>query len=1199
MEAIDAVDDVDAAGRSAHDRCAAKNQPEWPTPVIATAWLQNAESNSASGNDGDAPPGLRVVRKNISDEGDRGYEASLGAASHDDDASVGRAVDYSNWPALGTERDDAATTNSFAGASAGVAAVVGVSAGMPPTTSGTPDLSNNTNDILTHDDTTKTTHTRSTTSSPAASSSSSPSPTCSDDVALQLSHPSLFTPWSSPSKTLPNPNNANTTTTPLQPLLPASPAEAFTTPTGRLRSKLMKKMLDDGTERGRTTSGNSEGSAGGGSTESSEEEGSFVSARTSPNPHFVGLSSSEAERELPLRLQEHQLHQASQLHQQPQLTALRRNASDVDVASYGASGVVFNYTPPTTPASSSTFLRQYFATAPFKEPGLEGDVKPRVPISPVSPGNDVADQRDERYGYVMHGADDELEDVRKRLGSFGVGDAGMHTPIHGQQTKQSQALPTHFQAQHLQHIPHLPTGLEDDAIAPNAQLENDIYAPCLPPLPEPSPHRRVDQNRLREMRKRLETPGVGPKEVEAMLGEVMGEAIELCTDYIGNVVIQKLLERSPDTHRLLLLHQVSSHMSTIGVHKNGTWAIQKMIDLARTPPEMELIANALLPYTPPLLLDPFGNYVVQCCLRFGFPRNQFIFDAMEAKVVEVGTGRFGARAMRACLESGFSTATQRGSMGARITDEGVRLMVNPNGTILVNWVMESGMQGVFGGLARGMSGVVHALCCHKLGGGGVVKLVTQRTDPAARDTILHALFFRDDVSLAEVLMDHVHGVSVIHKILATGCISLDEKIRIADRIRVVLVRVPQVLQLAAVGGKEGSGGGLRKVLDELAGIPSGLNLYGGAPGAGGNLERKGSLGGGTLIQQQQAQMESMMLGYSSSRVEGSAALNAALGGGSGSLGAGNGALGAGSLGTSDGTLLGASRQQSWSGNVATAIENFASVNNATYRLGSGSLPRTHQQQQAQSQQQGFSMSSPSSVPGAFSGSGAYLAGAAMAGLGPGEGQGQGRRFSAASGGGASGPGMMLPLGGGGSMIGHGSRWKEDGGCDLDGSLQHFQHQQYLDFGNRLDHYPMAIGSTQGLHQRSYSAGWDPSCLAASDFTAMHASQGFGQGGLSASPVPDGVDLDDENAYHHGMQYGGGRFPYGYPSLPNEGRRMRALSERVDYRAVGSPLLGNQGILRDDREGSGATVTRSGSTSSLGGSQAFSGYGNNRAVGRGF
>lgn len=62
---------------------------------------------------------------------------------------------------------------------------------------------------------------------------------------------------------------------------------------------------------------------------------------------------------------------------------------------------------------------------------------------------------------------------------------------------------------------------------------------------------------------------------------------------------------------------------------------------------------------PALLLDQFGNYVVQCCLSLGPLQNQFIFDAIVDSCWEIAQGRFGARAVRATLESPHVTKRQQ------------------------------------------------------------------------------------------------------------------------------------------------------------------------------------------------------------------------------------------------------------------------------------------------------------------------------------------------------------------------------------------------------------------------------------------------------------------------------------------------------------------------------------------------------------
>lgn len=123
--------------------------------------------------------------------------------------------------------------------------------------------------------------------------------------------------------------------------------------------------------------------------------------------------------------------------------------------------------------------------------------------------------------------------------------------------------------------------------------------------------------------------------------------------------MQKLFERCSETQKTKMLELIAPHLASIGVHKNGTWAAQKIIDCAKSPAQTELICKHVRPYTPPLLLDQFGNYVVQCCLRLGSTRNGFIFEAMADKFWEIAQGRFGARAMRASLESQHASKTQQ------------------------------------------------------------------------------------------------------------------------------------------------------------------------------------------------------------------------------------------------------------------------------------------------------------------------------------------------------------------------------------------------------------------------------------------------------------------------------------------------------------------------------------------------------------
>ncbi|CAG8468898.1 1486_t:CDS:10 [Paraglomus brasilianum] len=322
------------------------------------------------------------------------------------------------------------------------------------------------------------------------------------------------------------------------------------------------------------------------------------------------------------------------------------------------------------------------------------------------------------------------------------------------------------------------------------------YFTNIPPVADPNPSRKPDASRLREIRKRLDSGHCSAKEVESIAAEVMDECVELSSDYIGNTVIQKLFERCTENTKLKMLEKIAPHMATIGIHKNGTWAAQKIIDCAKHPSQMHFITSNVRPYTPPLLLDQFGNYVVQCCLRLGPSRNQFIFDAMVDRCWEIAQGRFGARAMRACLESQHVTKKQQKQVAIAIVMNAVSLSTNPNGALLLTWLLDtSQFPGRYRILSPKLAPHLAHLCTHKLASLTVLKIINQRHETDARDLTISNLFFSaNDQVLEEVLSDQVHGVGVVQKVLASPYVEQAEKQRLAEKVKLVLgkLKVQQV-----------------------------------------------------------------------------------------------------------------------------------------------------------------------------------------------------------------------------------------------------------------------------------------------------------------------------------------------------------------------------------------------------------------------
>ncbi|KAL6717142.1 hypothetical protein ACLMJK_005057 [Lecanora helva] len=346
-------------------------------------------------------------------------------------------------------------------------------------------------------------------------------------------------------------------------------------------------------------------------------------------------------------------------------------------------------------------------------------------------------------------------------------------------------------------------GIEDsiDAAIAFQSFENEIQ-----PISEPSHARIHDAPKLREIRKRIDNNAMSQGEIEDIAIGMLPEIAELASDYLGNTVVQKLFEYCSEPVKEQMLQRIAPHLAEIGVHKNGTWAAQKIIDVTHDPGQKHSIVNYVRPYTVALFLDQYGNYVLQGCLRFGYPFNNFIFETMLSRMWEIAQGRFGARAMRACLESHHATNGQKRMLAAAIVLHSVQLATNTNGALLLTWFLDTcTFPHRRAALApRLVPHLVH-LCTHKVAYLTVLKVINQRNELEARDTVLQALFFSDgDKVLEDILSDQVSGATLIFKVLTTPCFDESQRNDVLQKVRSVLLRL-----------KVSASQGYKRLMDEV------------------------------------------------------------------------------------------------------------------------------------------------------------------------------------------------------------------------------------------------------------------------------------------------------------------------------------------------------------------------------------------------
>ena len=347
-----------------------------------------------------------------------------------------------------------------------------------------------------------------------------------------------------------------------------------------------------------------------------------------------------------------------------------------------------------------------------------------------------------------------------------------------------------------------------DAAIVFQDFENEIL-----PISEPSHARIHDAPKLREIRKRIDNNAMTSEEIEETAMGMLSEIAELASDYLGNTVVQKLFEFCPESVKEQMLTQIAPHLAEIGVHKNGTWAAQKIIDVSTMPSQIQIIVNSLRPYTVALFLDQYGNYVLQGCLRFGYPYNNFIFETMLSRMWEVAQGRFGARAMRACLESHHATNSQKRMLASAIALHSVQLATNTNGALLLTWFLDTcTFPHRRAALAPRLVPHLVRLCTHKVAYLTVLKVINQRNEPEARNNVLQALFFSEGNKILEdILSDQASGATLIYKVLTTPSFDETQRNEVMQTVRNVLLRL-----------KASASQGYKRLMDEV-----GLSAKGG------------------------------------------------------------------------------------------------------------------------------------------------------------------------------------------------------------------------------------------------------------------------------------------------------------------------------------------------------------------------------------
>ncbi|RAK74848.1 putative RNA-binding protein [Aspergillus fijiensis CBS 313.89] len=301
-----------------------------------------------------------------------------------------------------------------------------------------------------------------------------------------------------------------------------------------------------------------------------------------------------------------------------------------------------------------------------------------------------------------------------------------------------------------------------------------------------------DQHGCRYLQRKLEERS--PEHVQMIFEETHMHVVELMTDPFGNYLCQKLLEYSNDDQRTALINNAAHQLVKIALNQHGTRALQKMIEFISTPEQTQTVIHALKDQVVELVQDLNGNHVIQKCLnRLSAEDAQFIYDAVGANCVVVGTHRHGCCVLQRCID--HASGEQRARLIAQITSNAFALVQDPFGNYVVQYILDLAEPHFTEPLCQTFRGNIPALSKQKFSS-NVIEKCLRTADIQIRRQLI-------DEMLAGAELEKMLRDSFANYVVQTAMdfADADTRTRIVDCIRPILPSIRQTPHGRRIAGK--------------------------------------------------------------------------------------------------------------------------------------------------------------------------------------------------------------------------------------------------------------------------------------------------------------------------------------------------------------------------------------------------------------
>ncbi|MCD7456601.1 Pumilio 2 [Datura stramonium] len=179
-----------------------------------------------------------------------------------------------------------------------------------------------------------------------------------------------------------------------------------------------------------------------------------------------------------------------------------------------------------------------------------------------------------------------------------------------------------------------------------------------------------------------------------MATELDGYVMKCVRDQNGNHVIQKCIEYVPQDKIHFIVASFFGHVVSLSTHPYGCRVIQRVLEYCSNPETQKVIMDEIMQAVGTLVLDQYGNYVIQHVLQHGKPHERSdIIGKLTGQIVKMSQHKYASNVVEKCLI--FATPEERQvlvneMLGSTQENEPLQAMMkDPFGNYVVQKVLET------------------------------------------------------------------------------------------------------------------------------------------------------------------------------------------------------------------------------------------------------------------------------------------------------------------------------------------------------------------------------------------------------------------------------------------------------------------------------------------------------------------------------